>query len=157
MKNITEKIESIARKKERPLVMCGAGRGMVLVDVNGTIWPCHRWNKDAHQSWRIGSIYENFSEEARKKLDVRSQIVSLVPNCHDCESQWLCAGGCPAENLEASGNVFAPIENTCRIFRILTRIAQEVHDNLFQEKNTEFMKIFYPNILDDSTTKGGDK
>ena len=124
-------------------MMCGAGRGMVLIDVNGDIWPCHRWNKEAHHQWKIGSIYETFSEEARKKLDVRSQIVSLVPNCNSCEAQIFCSGGCPAENLEASGDVFQPIENTCRISRILGKIAKETHDTMVREQNDHFMKIFY--------------
>lgn len=144
VKNLSDHIETIARKKERTTVMCGAGRGMVLIDVNGDIWPCHRWNKEAHHQWKIGSIYKSFSEDARKKLDVRNQIVSLVPSCHHCVAQNFCSGGCPAENLEASGDAFQPIENTCRISRILAEIAKESHDTMFREQNDQFMKIFYP-------------
>ncbi|MDO5553404.1 MAG: radical SAM protein [Planctomycetia bacterium] len=144
VKSLSETMEALAGKRSRSLVMCGAGRGMALIDVHGDIWPCHRWNKVSHGSWRIGSIYDNFSEEARRKLDVRSQIVKLTRNCQNCSSQFLCSGGCPAENLESSGDVFTPAENSCRIIRILTAIGQDIHRELYQEQNEEFLKMFYP-------------
>jgi uncharacterized protein len=115
---------------------------MLLVDVHGDLWPCHRWNKAAHGSWRVGSIYEEFSEEARQKLDVRNQVVHLAPDCRDCSAEMFCSGGCPAENLEASGDAYTPNENSCRITRILTRIGQDVYRQLYDEQNAEFMKMF---------------
>ncbi len=142
VKYLTDTIEMLFGKGRRPQVMCGAGRGMLLVDVHGDLWPCHRWNKAAHGSWRVGSIYEEFSEEARQKLDVRNQVVHLAPDCRDCSAEMFCSGGCPAENLEASGDAYTPNENSCRITRILTRIGQDVYRQLYDEQNAEFMKMF---------------
>jgi uncharacterized protein len=54
------------KKKNRKKIACGAGRGMVLVDIHGDLWPCHRWNRKDEVNWKIGSIYNFFSEKIRQ-------------------------------------------------------------------------------------------
>ena len=96
---------------------CGAGRGMVLIDIHGDIWPCHRWNKKDHANWRIGSIYEQFNEAARRILDVEDQTVLLEQDCPKCMANKMCSGGCPAENLEHTGSVYRRHINSCELTR----------------------------------------
>lgn len=134
---------SILTEGQRPSYMCGAGRGSVLVDIHGDLWPCHRWNKAAESSWRIGSIYEQFNDLSRASLD-RSHTDQLQADCAECDANRCCRGGCPAENLEVTGNPFRPHANTCEHVRATVRVARRVHEVLSGEKNPTFLKRFQP-------------
>ena len=122
---------------------CGAGRGMVLVDIHGDIWPCHRWNKDKEASWRIGSVYEQFDDAARSILDQPDQSVLLEQNCAICPARNMCTGGCPAENLEETGAVYRRHRNACELTRVWARVGLHVHDTLKAEENPSFMARYY--------------
>ncbi len=144
VKGIDEHVAAIACQQPRPTHACGAGRGMVLIDVDGNVWPCHRWNKESHAEWQIGSIYEGFSEEARSPLDVPSQMEQLEAECDDCLAKISCGGLCPAEALEETGNVYKSHSSSCKTQVIMTKIGQYVHDTLHAEGNEAFMKHYYP-------------
>jgi uncharacterized protein len=131
-------------RNERYEHSCGAGRGMVLVDIHGDIWPCHRWNKASEKSWQIGNIYKHFDEMARAELDVRSQTDLLEQDCKNCVANKFCSGGCPAENLEETGKVYKRHPNACEHTRVWARAGQRVHDKLYEERNPLFLKTFYP-------------
>ncbi|MGA2256151.1 MAG: SPASM domain-containing protein, partial [Thermoguttaceae bacterium] len=109
---IDDYIEVIACGAGRPTHVCGAGRGMALIDVDGGIWPCHRWNKARYAAWRLGSIYEEFSEERRAVLDVAIQVERLEVDCKHCEARDVCVGDCPAESLEGNPSPYKPHANS---------------------------------------------
>lgn len=142
VKGIDDYIQGL--KSQRPRHACGAGRGLLLVDIHGDIWPCHRWNKQTQQGWRIGSIYEQFNELARKQLDVRSQAELLEQDCDSCVANVFCGGGCPAENLEHTGNVYRRHPNSCELTRAWARVGRFVHDTLYAERNPVFLRNYYP-------------
>jgi uncharacterized protein len=133
-----------AKTSEQPKYACGAGRGMALIDIHGDIWPCHRWNKQSLQNWRIGSIYEDFDELAREQLDTGWSLERLKAKCDDCEARVFCGGGCPAENLDHSNSVFDPHPVSCELHRIGARVGKYVHDTLHAERNPTFMEKYYP-------------
>jgi len=143
VKGIDDYCEGEARRKPREFA-CGAGRGMALIDVHGGIWPCHRWNKQGHQSWRMGSIYEDFCEAGRAPLDVRSQTEFVRADCASCSAARICGGGCLAENLEENGDVYVPHPNKCALNRAWARVGEYFHDTLYTEHNETFMKRYYP-------------
>ena len=60
-------------RNQPPGQLCGAGRGTLLVDVRGHIWPCHRWNKQSEHAWRMGNIYDAFDDWVRAPLGVPSK------------------------------------------------------------------------------------
>ncbi len=121
---------------------CGAGRGTVLVDIHGDLWPCHRWNKQEESGWRIGSIYEQFNDEARKTLDVPSFIDLLENDCENCEAKLMCSGGCPAENLEETGSVYRMHDNACEVHRIMARVGRYVHEKMTSEQNEVYRLVY---------------
>jgi uncharacterized protein len=135
-------IESIVRN-ERYECACGAGRGTVLIDVRGDIWPCHRWNKQSEHAWRMGSIYDGFDDLVREKLDVPSQAALIKADCGSCVARVLCSGGCPAENLEDTGDPYRPHPNSCELIRTMARAGKRVHDALYGEQNALFLEKFY--------------
>ncbi len=131
-------------EKKRPIHMCGAGRGMVLVDIHGVLWPCHRWNKASEKQWRIGSIYEEFNELARAGLDRANQTDFMELDCANCSANICCNGGCPAENLEETGSVYKRHPNSCHHKIIWYQVGKYIHDVLYNERNPVFMKKYYP-------------
>jgi len=135
-------IEGVVQNK-RPQHLCGAGRGMALVDIHGDIWPCHRWNKVSEQTWCIGNIYKQFDEMARAELDCSCQTELLEEDCEHCVANKVCGGGCPAENLEETGKVYRRHANSCECARIFARVGQRVHDVLYGEQNSLFLEKFY--------------
>ena len=144
LKGINEFIEGHIRGK-RHKHACSAGRGLLLIDIHGDIWPCHRWNKERQSSWQIGSIYKEFNEAARSTLDQPDQTVLLEQDCPSCPAQNFCSGGCPAENLEATGSVYRRHPHSCELTRVRARVGLRVHDLLFQEQNPLFLEQFYKN------------
>ncbi|MBN2020674.1 MAG: SPASM domain-containing protein [Sedimentisphaerales bacterium] len=133
--------------------VCGAGRGMVLIDVNGDIWPCHRWSKRTEKEWRLGSIYEpNFNYSARSAI-TEHRTAERMERCRDCEALFLCSGGCPAEDLEDTGSIFERHRRGCDLMVTLAERVIRFHDKLLAERNPLFMKTYYKT----AKRKGGDK
>lgn len=140
---------------------CGAGRGMVLVDHVGDIWPCHRWDGADHDSgsggaWRFGNIFRpGFNERLHTALLHRDRFACYKPACVDCALERLCAGGCPASNLVTTGSIYWQDFATCETLRIIHRYALTVHDTLKAEDNRLFMDKFYKKPAE-STAKSND-
>lgn len=164
LKGLEEGVSGIV-KKERAKYSCGAGRGMALIDIHGNIWPCHRWNKTSEGNWKIGNIYESFDSSVRAQLDSSNQTEKVKNDCSNCNAQYFCFGGCPAENLEEMGDVFWKHPNGCRIARIWAKVSQRVHDVLYVERNQVFMNHFYredkqkrqETLIEAKKNKGGKK
>jgi uncharacterized protein len=110
---------------------CGAGRGSVMVDYNGDLWPCHRWDgadldSGGRRQWRMGNIFQpGFNDKLHLALLDRDRSMTRQLACDDCPLERLCAGGCPAANLQLTGNIY------------------RIHDTLTSERNSTFLKAFY--------------
>ncbi len=123
---------------------CGAGRGMVLVDVNGCIWPCHRWNKESQSDWKFGSIWDgSFNYRARSIFFDAVHKKQKGP-CRSCSANFMCRGGCPAENLEDTGCIWKRHPLGCEMTKRIANLVREFHDTLLAEKNSVFMQYYYP-------------
>jgi len=131
--------------KKRGNVPCGSGRGLVLIDVHGGIWPCSRFSSHPKEEWQLGSIYKNgFQEENRKPFLTGCPEDTFHEECEECIAARICSGGCYTENLEATGNMYIMSRNDCELSRILARVGTHVHDILYAEKNPLFLKRYYP-------------
>jgi uncharacterized protein len=131
-------------KKPQPgTPACGAGRGMVLIDVNGDIWPCHRWSKEREIDWRFGSIYEPyFNYNARSIINQRATKKQLSA-CRKCKALFLCMGGCPAENIEDTGLIYGRHSTGCALTIVLSELIVRFHNTMLDEKNPIFMDTYY--------------
>lgn len=141
VKGIHEYCKGESTKRVRTAA-CGAGRGMALIDVNGGIWPCHRWNKENHTEWCLGSIYEGYVDEARANLDVPNQSSSVNADCETCEARRMCGGGCLAENLEETDNVYQPHPNKCKLTRAWARVGRQVFEQLSAAQDEVFLEHY---------------
>ena len=131
-------------RQERGCVPCGAGRGMVLIDVDGGIWPCSRFESLKEKQWQLGSIYEGYDENIRKPFVEGCPTEKFYPECKGCVATRICEGGCIAENLVKKGDMYVLHPNDCELQRILARVGSKVHDIMYAEKNPLFMKKYYP-------------
>ncbi len=143
-------IEHHAKGREhRQLFSCGAGRGMVMVDAAGDIWPCHRFDGADRESgsggsWRLGNIFRpGWNEALHAALLQRDRFSTYQPSCATCPVERLCAGGCPAGNLATTGSIYRQDDTSCETLRIMHRHAVSAHDTLKAEGNAAFMKKFY--------------
>ena len=126
-------LERCFTKKERTSrgkAPCGSGRGMVLIDVEGGIWPCSRFSSHDPEKFKFGSIYEGFSDSLRQPFLEGCSEDKFYPECKDCSAKKMCEGGCLVENLEETDDMFVYSPNDCEILRIYSRVGTKMHDIL---------------------------
>lgn len=143
VKYFNEVAHALAAGGAAPGSNCGAGKGIVLIDVKGNIWPCHRWSKQAESPWRLGSIFESWSNrEARQQIEYESASMA-TRFCLNCPASFACQGGCPAENFEDTGQPFLRDRRGCDITRAITGVAKVWHDEMKDERNPLFWHTYY--------------
>jgi radical SAM protein with 4Fe4S-binding SPASM domain len=85
---------------------CHAGAGSLSIAENGDVYPCHLFHSS---EFHFGNIFHDPFEEIffgeKVKAFARSMDVEQNnPVCRDCELRFLCAGGCHANTLHATGD-----------------------------------------------------
>ncbi|HUT03693.1 MAG TPA: radical SAM protein [bacterium] len=112
---ITEFEEPLdGRPNLTPLWGCQAGRDSVCVSYNGDIHPCSKMLSVCRSQpvSYLGNVWDGITD-----VDERANVMSIWhprrPKCESCDLAWMCAGGCPALNWEASGSVHVPSEFDC--------------------------------------------
>jgi len=98
---------------------CGAGRGLISLDVDGRFRPCHRFSGvDAFDAGDLeGGINEAALEPFRSyraRFDARAET-----ECAQCPAVILCKGGCPAANFAATGDTRRPPASFCAVQRVV--------------------------------------
>ena len=82
---------------------CGIGTN-IIINYDGRIYPCHKlssYSFDIETSAKI--IIEKFN-----KLNIDTSNNS-IPQCHTCELEYICSGGCRIDNFKKTGNMIEPI------------------------------------------------
>ncbi len=85
---------------------CHAGMGSLSIAENGDVYPCHLFHSS---EFHFGNIFHDPFEEIffgdKVKAFTRSMDVEQNnPICRECEVRFLCAGGCHANTLHATGD-----------------------------------------------------
>lgn len=105
---------------------CGAGTGYLSVNWKGDITACHR----EHSSY-IGCLKTGIDEKLRAKW-VDNRIYARE-GCMECESRYICGGGCREASMGEYGNIRKPVVADCEIKRIWMDIAFQVIDTCPEE------------------------
>jgi len=111
-------------------VACGAGKTFVGIDVNGDIYPCHRFVSYAisdKKLFRLGNVYEGINPIKAlpfRRYD-RSDILGCYTRCKKCPANDFCAGGCIALNHEINGNFLVPLVQQQKLMNIWYQICVE--------------------------------
>jgi uncharacterized protein len=140
IKFLDDSIQRMIARKPRHWA-CAAGRTMLGVDVEGNIFPCHRFlglGKD-HPMW-MGTL-DNYDDS------VRDHFLNLSPRtteCDSCIAAEICAGGCYFVNFLTQGDLTKSNPRFCRYIRDGLVEGMRVNRILLREKNPLFLKKFYP-------------
>jgi uncharacterized protein len=124
---------------------CGAGRGTVLIDPEGNIWPCHRFNgadRDAGAggAFCLGNIFGEFNDDLQQVFLQFNHARFETARCKTCRIRRICGGGCPAANLQEMGDIYQIHENHCEMVEIYHRQSLLLHEILSAERSELWMK-----------------
>lgn len=98
---------------------CGLGMGTVGIDVNGDIYPCHRFV--ASRDTRIGNVKTGFDPKRIHWIEKYQKIppYSERPKeCIGCIYKEACMGGCIASNHDQFGDTHILPLAFCKIKRL---------------------------------------
>ena len=139
-------------------VACGAGKTFMGIDVDGDLYPCHRFvaysGKD-NKAFRLGNVFSGINPAKTlpfRRYD-RNSILGCYTRCEDCRVRDFCAGGCIALNHEVNANFLAPVIDQQKLMNIWYQICLDTieafkrldkYDLLLEnikEKPTSFLPI----------------
>lgn len=85
---------------------CGACRSSLAMDVDGHLYPCHRFTSGSE--FEIHNLKTSWT-------GVKDQFeAALSPGCATCKAFGACRGGCWAENKASTGSLASPSVDHCR-------------------------------------------
>lgn len=99
---------------------CGAGSNMMAVDIDGKIYPCHRFV--GIKQFVIGDVLDN-----KKENSSFYSVVDLInfEKCQSCIAKSICGGGCINENYYTTSEINKPSERHCEyIVAIVDRMLE---------------------------------
>lgn len=108
---------------------CGAGRTLIGCDVQGDLYPCHRYFGKGE--FKAGSVYEGPDEDAFQRFSLN------VPRRNpECFASPGCGGGCPWVRYTLDTDRVP--ESYCRMLKIMAREAERAYGVLTREGNQLF-------------------
>lgn len=126
---------------------CGAGKGYMMIDYTGDIWPCHRFDGADQESgaggqFRLGSIFEDkFNHSLQQAFMDFDHLEVHKPSCEQCPVNPVCGGYCPAANLSDAGSIYTPHDAYCRWSQTVYASAARLYEQVSQHgpKPLEFL------------------
>jgi len=121
-----EHFESYAKGSDNTSYPCGAGRGYVGIDTDGSIWPCHRFIKFedtrhwSEKEWCFGHV-----EHGITKPEVREKFDNFKADCTGCECyvETPCHGGCYATNIDLGGSLTKADPRICAYVKMQVAVS----------------------------------
>ncbi|NJE46172.1 radical SAM protein [Thermococcus sp. GR7] len=122
---------------------CGAGKGSVAIDVNGNIYPCHRFV--SMKNFELSHI-ENFEWEHLKRFELQKYNFFNHEPCKSCWLKLYCHDFCFYENTIYTGRGFIPPALKCYYSRESFKIGLWLYSRLWDEYEEEFEKVLEKSI-----------
>lgn len=94
---------------------CGAEVNFFAVDINGDLYPCHRFVNN--KEYKQGNVYFELNEKKKKEFLIEAHTLNR-DNCKNCWARNLCGGGCHHENYEVSGRIESPPLQYCMLTKM---------------------------------------
>jgi uncharacterized protein len=93
---------------------CGSGTEYFAVTPTGDLYPCHQFVGD--DAYKVGTVFTGID-----KPDIcetfRACNLYTKTDCKTCWAKFWCSGGCAANALHRSGNIFGVDQQSCVLFK----------------------------------------
>lgn len=107
---------------------CGAGRFYIGFDVDGAIYPCHRFNKFTDKrDWKEKEVCIGHVDHGITNPEFKSKFIDYQPmGCGECSfySTTPCHGGCYAVNHDLTGSIQTPPKDLCRYVEMQKSVSE---------------------------------
>lgn len=117
--------------QKRPERACPLGDGLMAVDSQGNVLPCHRFLHRPHD--RLGGV------EATELPDERWRFVHLkraeIPDCDTCIARTVCGGGCRAVALGGGHGLEGVHPHHCLLMQTHMRLVARLYRELRSEES----------------------
>lgn len=109
-KMLRKMISSMSRYCATMGIRCGVGRNTNAVDVDGNIYPCHRYVN--MKEYILGNTKGGM--DPRKTIRYYRKLIEATRRtCSKCWIRQFCAGGCPWERSSPDGTICDPLPTEC--------------------------------------------
>lgn len=121
---------------------CRIGEQEIAVSVDGKLFPCSRMVG-------VGDEPEITFGDVRSGIDRAKQHYYIAtrgnatPECRICALRRRCTNTCGCTNYAGTGRINHVSPFLCNLQQTLIRLADELAETLYQEKNSVFMDKFY--------------
>lgn len=127
--------------------LCDLGRRHLVVAASGNLYPCDRLvGEDRDARFVIGRLPRGIDETHQSSL-VRT-VCRLPSDCGACAVAARCRNRCACANLAMTGDVGRPAELLCFHEQLSIRLADEAAEQLFAERNEQFIVRHYGTAID---------
>jgi uncharacterized protein len=92
-REVSKKLKMLNRNNLLEGIRCGVGRGTNAVDVDGNIYPCHRYQ--GMEKYIIGNITEGGVDSGKVSAYYSAITENMLENCTTCWMRYKCGGPCP--------------------------------------------------------------
>ena len=123
----------------RRLFFCGAGRNYLAVDVDGGLYPCHRFV--GLREYLLGGV--DGAEDPPRGLFHESPVTESG-ECRRCWLKYVCGGGCAYANIASTGSPFRPDPAYCRQFG---QTAETLIDAAGRLTNEDWEFLYQNNVV----------
>lgn len=123
-------------------IPCGAGWNILAVAPTGEFYPCLGFVDI--EDYQLGTAGKGLDIEKMRR--VRKQFLGLIESCEACAGCWaryLCAGNCPANNVQSNNDLYKPNKNDCEDLKFQMETAMWLASEL-QEKDPALLEQFRP-------------
>ncbi len=128
----------------RQRLACGAGINTIAVDIDGRIWPCHRFcNPLSSGRFLLGTTTNHISNHRQlERMQTFDVARAQTWMCSDCPAVNACSAFCWHEAGERGVDAPIPATVYCRALPMFYREAMRAHALLDAEENETYLKAF---------------
>lgn len=140
IENLTGKIHTHLNGKG--CSRCLIGEQEIAVSVEGNLFPCSRLVGESNNpDFIFGNVAAGI--DRAKQNYIIAKRGNNTPACKLCGLRNRCMNGCGCTNYAASGHINQVSPFLCSSERLLIRLADELAETLYHERNADFLHQFY--------------
>lgn len=144
LKFVRDGIRPVTLNERQWKSRCGLAQGGMGVDINGDLYPCHRFV--ASRAFKVGNVLTGLDFSARRQLTANwikyPSVNRNLEKCKYCVYRKACMGGCLAVNYDVHGDVHVMPDSYCDIMQLLAEVWMPFHQLMIDEGNETYWKTY---------------